>query len=391
MIMIKGAARRGRGGLISANRLARRPVRALILAVGAGCTAAAIAVTVAIPAWAGGDAASAKPGWSVVQVFPDTQNTYVQQVAEAGSRAWLVGTSADSLFAADWNGARWQAMATPPDMTDPGDTFNDFAIGAASPTDLWTVVQVSTASDKTSQYSLYWNGTKWTQYTAPSLNGELAVLSPSDVWGFGEGTAYHFNGRQWHRAATPGLVNLQLTAVSARDIWAAGSTAASINSASPVWHVAHWTGKRWSTISVLPKFRIGRKRAIVTSALVTGPHNAWAVAALPVNRCGCQAPAGGLVLAHWNGRTWRAELTSTRYYPQGAPVLDGHGGLWEVALIGGTFDHMVLLHYSDGKLQRTRPAKKWLIGFAIRVPGASSVWATASTAAGDIVILRYTP
>jgi hypothetical protein len=362
----------------------------------AGCTAAAIAVTGAIPAWAGGAAASAKPGWSVVQILPDTQTTNVQQVAEAGPGAWLAGTSGGSLFAADWNGARWQAMVTPPDVTNQSDSVNDFAIGAASPTDLWTVVQVSNDNGKATQYSLYWNGTKWTQHQAPWLNGQLAVLSPSDVWGFGEGTAYHFNGRQWHRAATPKLVGPQLTAASPHDIWAAGPTAASLNSESPVWHVTHWNGTRWTTDSVLPKFRIGRKSAIVTSAVVTGPHNAWAVAALPVNRCGCQAPAGGLVLAHWNGRTWRTKLSSTRYYPAGAPILDGHGGLWELAVIGGTFDHMVLLHYSDDKLQRIgRPAKKWLSGFVIRIPGSSSVWATASTAApgyaGDIAILRYTP
>lgn len=367
----------------------------LMRAAAAGCAAAAIVVTSAIPAWAGGDAASAKRGWSVVQVFPGTQDTGVQQAAEAGSRAWLIGTSGDSLFAADSNGARWQTMVMPPDMTEPGDSFNDYAIGAASPTDLWTVVQVSNDNGKSAQYSLYWNGTKWAQHEAPWLNGQLAVLSPSDVWGFGEGTAYHFNGRQWHRAATPRLVNLQLTAVSPDDIWAAGSTAGSINSASPVWHIAHWNGRRWTTNSVLPRFRIGRKPAIVTSALVTGPRDAWAVVALPVNRCGCQAPAGGLVLAHWNGHTWRTKLSSTRYYPQGAPILDGHGGLWELAVIGGTF-RMVLLHYSDGKLQEIgRPAKKWLSGFAIRVPGSSSVWATANTAApghaGDIAILRYTP
>lgn len=361
------------------------------LAIGCGV----VAMVVLAGALSGSAAGAAASGWTLVQVLPQTQNVQPQWLAAAGSgAAWLAGHGT-ALYAADWNGTRWQPMAVPSDMSDPGLSYNDTAMAAASPTDMWTAVQVQNSS-KTTGYTLHWDGIRWTQYQAPLLN-RLAVVNPSDVWGFGSaGTAYRFNGSKWLPAATPALFYPNPTALSPGNIWAIGATNASIDSASPVWHIVHWDGTRWTTSSVIPDYAINGKHLIVADGIVTGAGNAWAAEAIPFNRCGCQPPAGGLVLAHWNGHAWRAVLSSTKYYPQGQPVLDGHGGLWEEALIGGTWDDEVLLHYSDGKLQQIEaPAKTWLAGELTGIPGSSSIWTMGSTAplnaTGSVAMLRYTP
>jgi hypothetical protein len=369
-----------------ARRLAAPAAVAVLLAVG-----------YAVPAHAATAATASGRGWSISQTFSGTPGPIFQSITTAGpDRAWVFGSGV-SLTAESWNGLVWSPLPTPLGFGDQGNAVNDAAAAASSPTDLWTLASSQDpVANTTTWYALHWNGVKWAEYKLPSALGvvgvgALGVVSASDVWAFGDGDAYHFNGHVWRQAVTPGLFFPQVSTFGADDVWAIGDTAATIDSASPTELVAHWNGKRWQTRPV-PKFPLSGTPTIVQDATVVKPSGMWAVEGFPVNRCGCQPPPAGLLLAHRTGQRWQVVLRDTVDYAQGTPAPDGHGGLWEVALDVSTGQD-VLLHYTHGTLQRlARPSGSQLTAFVARPARATFVWVLGSTgAAGEPAILRYQP
>jgi hypothetical protein len=107
---------------------------------------------------------------------------------------------------------------------------------------------------------LHFDGTNWTRtalkaalYGGPALKA-VAALSPSNVWAVGmvrpsasEGwmpVVEHWNGTSWRRVSSPDphpnlSRNLMaIAAISASDIWAAGSVG-----------IENWNGTSWSLVS----------------------------------------------------------------------------------------------------------------------------------------------
>jgi hypothetical protein len=368
-----------------ARRLAAPAAVASLLAV--GCAVTAHAATAAT---------ASGPGWSISQTFPGMLGPGFQSIATAGpDHAWVFGGY--SFTGESWDGLTWSPMPTPPAFSDPASVVNVADAAASSPTDLWTLASTQDpVANTTIWYALHWNGVTWTEYELPSAAqvngvGSLGVVSASDVWAFGDGDAYHFDGNVWQQAASPGLFFPQVSAFGADNVWAIGPTAASIDSANPTELAAHWNGKRWQT-SPVPEFPLSGTPTFVQSATVVKPSDMWAVEGFPVSRCGCQPPPAGLLLAHRTGHRWRVVLSDTVDYAQGTPVPDGHGGVWEVALDVSTGQD-VLLHYTNGTLQRlVPPSGSQVSSFAARPARASFVWVLGSTgAAGDPAILRYQP
>ncbi len=362
------------------------------VAVAAGVSLFSAGVPVAQASVTARDAAAARSGWSVSKLFAPgaSGNVNLQGIATAGrSAAWAVGSNDSGLFVARWNGRSWQQLAVPSAFTTGTSAVNDSAVAASSASNMWTLPMVGST-----QYALHWNGAKWTSYKLSSEVAGLTIVTGSDLWAFGDGDAYQFNGRSWRKAPSPGLFDPHVTAFAADDVWAVGDTAASINSSSPVTRVAQWDGKHWHVIRTVPKLRLSGKATIIQGADVVKPTDIWAVEAFPVDRCGCEPPPAGLFVEQWNGHQWKTVLKDTADYGQGF-VPDGPEAIWGILLHVASGKDM-LFRYAGGKLRRvSAPAKFTLSPFVAAIPGSDAVWVVGDTpgtsaASFSAAILRYT-
>jgi hypothetical protein len=120
--------------------------------------------------------------------------------------------------------------------TPNGNQFNSsiFAASASSPTDIWAV----------GNSTMHFDGTKWTAFAAPLINGELTAdlqgvvdISSTEAWAIGNVTLganpgqiiEKWNGTKWSLFPNPTLLPnsegdlFAMTSTSATDIWAVGN------------------------------------------------------------------------------------------------------------------------------------------------------------------------
>ncbi len=390
-------------------------------------TAAGLAIGLTIvPA----DAAS-QHQWQLSKVFGAANgSTDLAAVTSTGTHeAWAVGgtcpevCTTSELLLEHWDGSDWARVPGPPALSRAGTSAVGDAIGATSAHDVWifasTLRNVTPGTD-----ALYWNGHHWTVYTlarAPAIT-QAAVFSSRNVWAFGltatsKSTriyAVHWNGRTWRAVTMPGEA-MTVAALSARDIWAVGESAATFGrTTGTVTYIAmHWNGRRWQTIS-LPTLGIKSPLFLqATAATATGANSLWVQfvqselatppPGQPASERGTSGPAtsgqppfSGLL--YWNGHRW--QLVTTPYtLPASAMAPDGHGGLWLFENAGGPGNATWLYHYSDGIWTRqSLPRRGYSSGqistFAL-VPGTDDLWAAgwvhSAVAAGGTsgAIFRY--
>ena len=189
--------------------------------------------------------------------------------------------------------------------TPNGNKFNSgiFAASASSPTDIWAV----------GNSTMHFNGTKWTAFPAPLINGELTAdlqgvvdISPTEAWAVGNVTfgatlgqiIERWNGTKWSLFPNPTLLpNSQgdlfaMTSTSATDIWAVGNLVQTFsNGGSTSYNLfEHWNGTSWT-----PTF-INDTEGFegLTGVSEDATNDAWAV-----------GDVGGSTLAiHWDGTSW---------------------------------------------------------------------------------------
>jgi hypothetical protein len=160
---------------------------------------------------------------------------------------------------------------------------------------------------------MHFNGTKWTAFPAPLINGELTAdlqgvvdISPTEAWAVGNVTfgatlgqiIERWNGTKWSLFPNPTLLpNSQgdlfaMTSTSATDIWAVGNLVQTFsNGGSTSYNLfEHWNGTSWT-----PTF-INDTEGFegLTGVSEDATNDAWAV-----------GDVGGSTLAiHWNGTSW---------------------------------------------------------------------------------------
>ena len=178
------------------------------------------------------------------------------------------------------------------------------AVSASSATDIWAV----------GQSGVHFDGKKWTAFALPQIAGDLtsrisgvADLAPSNVWSVGDinisqqnpnQIIEHYDGTQWSVSPGPNFQPTDqpslegLTAISATDMWAAGSILTTIGgfpSAFPLFE--HYDGTAWtSTIDEtnLNGFILG------ISARAT--NDVWAVGDIALQ---------ATFIEHYDGTSWR--------------------------------------------------------------------------------------
>jgi len=209
--------------------------------------------------------------WSIVPTpNPSQTENGLKDVAASGPNdVWavgysVVGTRATTLVE-HWDGQRWSVVRTS-DLTSSGGGADLEALSIVSENDIWAV-----GSQPSGVLIEHWDGSTWSVIDAPTSEDHGFLTSvdasgPNDVWaagwtsGNGPGNqatppvVEHYDGTQWEivelpDAPAPYAVPLAVTAVSSRDVWIAGWTAASNRSDHYAGYralVAHWDGSGWT-------------------------------------------------------------------------------------------------------------------------------------------------
>jgi len=366
-----------------------------------------IGVSLALVATSGSvqaaDRLASAPGWRVVQnLGPDSGATDISATGQ--SNAWAAGVTYsppsapafESLFVERWNGRAWHMIAVPKRFTDlPYPDLGSAEISGASANRALVVVFLSNnGGTETSQYRLIWNGHSWSTTKLPSISGtvEIAAFSGSDMWIFESARrpySLRYDGKGWRRTPLPAYPLGGVTALSASDIWLAGS-ATNPDSRKPRVPVAmHWNGRAWRTLR-LPNVRAphGGVATMGAGMIGLGPSELMTVATFPAPCCGGFLGKPGIVVVRWNGKSWRVLGEETRDRVNGPIVADGHGGMWIAGLTGKNASTTNIVHYGNGKFTRqvVRVGGQDVQFFVMHlIPGTRSVWAAGSAG----LILRY--
>ncbi len=357
-----------------------------------------------------GWATHVSPGWRIAQTLPSEPGsgqpgggyTEMISVAAAGARdVWAVGdicpqqcnASSHSTFVEHWAGARWRTIPSPPGT---GQLIPPTVISASSAANVWLfgdTVGLTTSASR-------WNGSRWTSFSFPGevRTDAAAVFGRTDVWAFGE--IFHpssassrpyvvrFNGRRWRRVPSP-LEPQAASAVAPDDIWTVGT----LTAPGEVWAAAHWNGSNWRTLRFPPLPPAARRRAAIGNAAIEAfsARDAWVGIGLTT-----ATASYGVIVWHWNGRTWSRVPVPYRTQAAGDISQDGHGGIWMYAIgpASATGAPAYLYHYSEGQWSRQRaPAldgQASEMGVLSWSPGARSGWAAACTGTRGL-LLRYFP
>jgi hypothetical protein len=178
------------------------------------------------------------------------------------------------------------------------------AVSASSASDVWAV----------GQSGVHFNGQKWTAFALPHIAGDLtsrlsgvADLAPDNVWGVGDininqqnpnQIIEHFDGAKWSVSPGPAFQpsdqpSLEgLTAISATDMWAAGSiltTIGGVPMAFPVFE--HFDGTSW--IATIDESNLG---SFMFGVSARATNDVWAVGTVAV---------GATFIEHFDGTAWK--------------------------------------------------------------------------------------
>jgi hypothetical protein len=182
---------------------------------------------------------------------------------------WGAGQVNGQLLVTRWNGAAWQHIPSPTGVTSKTEILGSETIVGTSPSSAWLFVSSHKAgSSNGTTVAEHWTGSTWAK--AARFPGSLAVsaaVAPSatSVWAFGApysgGAAYaeRYNGSTWTRVSFPAAAPLQVSAVSAGDIWAISRTTSTPKSRIPA-AIEHWNGSQWKPAG-LPRIPLSSKPA----------------------------------------------------------------------------------------------------------------------------------
>ena len=316
-------------------------------------------------------------------------------VSDVSARdAWAVGSYGtrddgfDTLIL-HWNGARWSKVASPDPGKAPYGLHVLNAVTGVSARNAWAVgyyclrhCQGDGEVDAT--LILHWNGRRWSTIASPapsashSILSGVAAVSARNAWAAGTYTTragnidtliLHWNGVTWSRVASPDPHPgdnqlLGVTAVSARNAWAAGSFCVRrCQQSGEVDHtlILHWNGASWSRVAS-PGAGTGAGGVDVLSGVTGGSaRNAWAVGYSCAKRCepvSAGAADGRTLILHWNGARWSRVASPNP--GQGENNLSGTSaisatGAWAVGTTcttscgNGTVFHPLILRWTGAR------------------------------------------
>jgi hypothetical protein len=216
--------------------------------------------------------------------------------ASSATDIWAVGNST-----MHFDGTKWTAFPAP--LINGELTADLQGVVAISSTEAWAVGNV-TLGAKPGQIIEKWNGTKWSLFPNPTLlpnsQGDLFAMtstSATDIWAVGNLVQTFSNGTSW----TPTFINNPdgfegLTGVSedaTDDAWAVGDNGGGTLA-------IHWNGTKWAAVATPDNLGEGPNQLNAVVALT--PDNAWAVGYSTPGLAGQSATL--TLILHWDGTTW---------------------------------------------------------------------------------------
>jgi hypothetical protein len=266
--------------------------------------------------------------WTVVKSpdGPSNDNHLYGVSASAANNVWAVGSyqSGDPIngpfqtLTERWNGSAWSFV--PSANLGAEDALG--GVAAISPTDVWAVGDfMPQLTSPQTAFIEHWNGHKWSVVPSPrpgQLSGLSSVraVSAADVWAAGsyannagnsQTLIEHWNGKKWRivPSPSPGLSDNYLgglEVVSATDIWAAGAQSSDLDNSYQTL-IERWNGKTWS---VVPSPSPGSYTNGLGGMTAVSASDVWAVG-------GYQNFQGNFVLRtlaeHWDGKNWKVVPT----------------------------------------------------------------------------------
>jgi hypothetical protein len=232
--------------------------------------------------------------------------------------ALLQGTPANAQTGA---GSIFHVVPTPN-----GNKFNSglFAASASSAHDIWAV----------GNSTIHFDGTKWTAFPAPLINGQLTAdlqgvvdISPTLAWAVGNITLganagqiiEQWNGTKWSLFPNPTFPpNSQadlfaMSSTSAHDIWAVGNLVQDLSNGQALSFnlFEHFDGTAWT-----PTLINTNTFEALTGVSADAINDAWAVGWVAPLTTGSTEP----LAIHWNGTNW--VRATTPHVGQGANELN---------------------------------------------------------------------
>ena len=283
-----------------------------------------------------------KVGWRpVLHVNQDISNLNTV-VAPSGHDVWVLGSVAKRSFhppisptAFHWNGHRWSKVSKasfPQAVRKTGIA----CAGASSPSNVWAfagATMFAGSADEAGALRLIHGRWKLVKSFQPGLISSCLVLSPTQVWVFGDahvapGTGtWHLSGTKWTQLPFDKFIIADASAISATDIWGEGENAFTFPG------VEHWNGHRWirnvKLTAVLPK---DSSSMTVNFDGITALSDHDVLFRVIEANCECGKPKfRKVVVLRWNGHSWgMVKRSDPDFYLPGA-VPDGHGGWWSVS------------------------------------------------------------
>ncbi|MCX4825703.1 hypothetical protein OG883_38860 [Streptomyces sp. NBC_01142] len=308
-----------------------------------------------------------------------------------GRQAWAVGyrLKSDSeveALALRWNGTSWAQESTLPNGSFPG------ALAVRSAGDIWAVG--ATAE--------HWDGTAWTVRTFERdpagrvLPDAVAITPDGKAWTVGRAVPQSvksgvpaiqaWDGTAWRHQALPADVGkgelTSLTTVAPNDIWAAGTTFATV-STDQSGLLLHWDGTSWQRMSA-PAGKSGEHRWFGGITALSA-DDVWAVGGRTSN--GVEHPYA----AHWDGKKWTDATVPD--IPDGrlrAVGKAGDGTLWAA---GGKGAVSVALRWDPTRQRWEQAADPAVVvrGFST-IPGTAGLWTVGIAKNGDLIpaVRRFT-
>ena len=215
--------------------------------------------------------------------------------ALSSSAVWAVGESSSGPLVEFFNGKSWSIQASPT-IAGGGGTLS--AVDALSATDVWAVGNTGTGETR-GQLIENFNGTKWSIIQAPSSHGALtgiSAVSTSDIFAVGGGgkdvpnELVQFNGSTWSVVSNGPIDADAIDAISATDVWAAGSDG-----------LSNFNGATWSQVA----FSNGNTTNDFSAISGTSANNIFAVGSGFSDSNGL-VTGFGTAAAQWNGTSWTA-------------------------------------------------------------------------------------
>jgi len=350
---------------------------AVAAAVGLAVTAAASAA-----AASAGAATATSPSWHLVYQARTARVTSLYGItAPSRKDAWAVGftTAKSGRYSPNyvhWNGKRWQAVTI---AVARG--FRPWVAESTSPSDVWFFGALGSNFE-----ALHLSHGRWQLLPATGdiSSTTIAVLGAGNVWMIGTAGGcddstgqcstqlLHWTGKQWVSYTVDALI--QALAGSGTHVWAAGITGPDVTTNSTGQTVLYqFTDGSWRSVSS-PHPATG-----VPPMLAAEPHGQLWLLAAPLH-------GDRWVLRHWTGNRWTRVSVPRRLVKATSVALpltyDGGGGVWL-----GSYLHWTGSRWIDAS--GGADLFPSLSGFSLQaiapVPGSGSLWAAGADNKGRMI------